>query len=129
MKSLIFILGSILFSLSISAQNSPEKWVKSIIKDMKNVEDLDKYASVDLPSHVSTNVVLVDRTKDLEVNENTFSFVVDHGNGKFCSKMVFEYVKQDGEYKLVFAEPHASTIFGKEKWFANPWKEKIRLCK
>ncbi len=118
-----------LCSLNIMAQNSPEKWVKTIIKDMKQAESLSKYASADIPSHVSVNFVLVDRTKDLEINENSFSFVVDHGNGKFCSKMIFEYVKQDGEYKLVFAEPHASTIFGKEKWFANPWKEKIRLCK
>jgi Fe-S cluster assembly iron-binding protein IscA len=129
MKHLFLFLSLAMLHLTAAAQTPVNKWIKNIVEDMKQMNSLAPYSSVELPEDATVNFFMVEEVKDITVTEDRFTMLINSGNGKYCNKVTFQYIKKDDSYYLVFAEPQFSEIFGKQKLFVDPWVEVEKLCK
>jgi hypothetical protein len=129
MKHLFLFLSLAVLHLTASAQTPADKWINAIIEDMKQMNSLAAYSSVELPEDATVNFLMVEEVKDITVTEDRFTMLINSGNGKFCNKVTFHYLKKDDNYYLVFAAPQFTEIFGKQKLFVDPWMEVEKLCK
>ena len=128
MKSILFVL---LFGIS-NLQSTPSKpiylWIQEIVNDMIEMNDLPSYSHEEIPSNIKLNVIMVETVKEIKIENDVISMLVDHGTGKYCSLLKFKYIKQDQGYFLVFDAPKTKTIMGAEYQIINPWIEKTSLC-
>jgi hypothetical protein len=109
-------------------ETSLNNWIQSFVKDMKEMNDLEKYSSKPISPAVDINFLLVESVKDITVNKDSFTLLVNHGNGTYCTQLTFKYTSIDGQYYLIFSEVHKKVILSRENLFINPWTEKINIC-
>lgn len=107
---------------------SPEEWANHIIKDMIAMNDLGKYSDKAISSDVTVNFLMVESVKDVKVENDILSMKINHGNGKYCTILKFQFIEREGKFFLVFTVPYVEEVFGKKQYFINPWIEKISDC-
>lgn len=128
MKSFIIVL-CLIVSIPLSRQNkSINNWVQEIVTDMIEMNDLDRYSSEELSPDTNVNFILVESVKDINILKSTFSMLVNHGKGTYCTKLIFKYIEKNGKFYLVFSKPDTKINLGKERKWITPWTDKIKIC-
>jgi len=128
MKNIFFLILCLLVLHGSAQFQSVDELKTKLVQDLKEYNDLRLYSHKAIPNEVSVNLIWVEEVKNLKVKGNTISMLVDHGKGKFCTSVSFEFTQVDGKYYLVFPEPYESELLGKDKTWVNPWVEKNTDC-
>lgn len=128
MKKFIFIFFLVISS-SVTSQNERlDSWIKEIVNDMIEMNDLEKYSSEELSPDLNVNFIFVESVKNISINDTIITFLINHGKGNYCTKLTFEYLEKNENYYLVFATPKTKTTFGKETQWVTPWIKKENIC-
>lgn len=122
------LMFGLLSSFQSIQNQSLEQWLDLIVKDMIEMNDLRKYSHQKIPSDVTINFFMVEAVKDVRIDQNVISMLINHGNGKYCTEIKFKYIQIDDKFYLVFSEPTTESIFGEEKKIVNPWLESKKVC-
>lgn len=128
LKPLLTVLIFI-FCFKTKQESSIDIWIDNIVQDMIEMNDLDKYSNKPIASDVSKNFFLVESVKNIEIKDDSFTMLINHGQGTYCTKLKFKYIQKKGQFYLVFPEPNKTIIFGTKRLFVNPWIEKTNICK
>ena len=125
------LLLSILIGIS-NIQTNQEKpideWVKEIIDEMIEMNDLGKFSHEEIPSDINVDFIMVESVKDIKIDNGIITMLVNHGTGKYCTELKFKYVVNEERFYLVFGKTKTKTILGKERKSINPWIEKNKIC-
>ncbi len=128
MKTFILTFLLIIPNIQINLEKSINKWVQEIINEMIEMNDLRKYSSVEIPSNVNVDFIMVESVKDIKIDNEIISMLVNHGTGKYCTELKFEYVEIEGELYLVFGKTKTKIFLGKKRKSISPWIEKNTIC-
>lgn len=128
MKTVVMFLFFSLSNALISQNKAIDNWIQDIVNDMIEMNELDKYSYEEISSDVNVNFIMVESVKDIAITDNQISMLVNHGKGTYCTKIIFEYIKKNEEFFLVFTKPEAKITLGKERKWVNPWIEKKNIC-
>jgi len=126
-KPLITII-LLLFIIKTNQDSNLDNWIQSFVNDMIEMNDLDRYSEKPISPTIEENFILVESVKDIEIEKDTITMLVNHGKGTYCTKLKFRFLKKEGNYYLVFPKPYKKNILGKEQDFVNPWIEKTNIC-
>ncbi|MFZ6053296.1 hypothetical protein [Halocola ammonii] len=126
---IVLVFGFLIFvNLAYGQEDAKEQFVSQVCESLINMEGLSRYSNRTIADDVTVNSVLADKVKVDEISENTFSISVDHGKGKFCTVLKFEYTKVDDSYYLVFPPVRSEEVFGSETKFVDPWTQRESDC-
>ncbi|WP_298759023.1 hypothetical protein [uncultured Psychroserpens sp.] len=128
MKHLIVILLITISSFQAKQEQNLNNWIKEVINDLVELNDLDKYSNRAVSPNIEVNFVLVQSTKDIIIKDDIITMLINNGKGTYCTQLKFRYTQKDGQFYLVFPEPYKTTILGQERLFINPWIEKTNIC-
>ncbi|WP_298894607.1 hypothetical protein [uncultured Psychroserpens sp.] len=128
MNHLITILLITISSFQAKQEQSLDDWIKAVVNDMVELNDLDKYSDRSISSDIEINFILVQSTKDITIKDDSITMLINNGKGTYCTQLKFRYTQKDGQFYLVFPEPYKTTILGQERLFVNPWIEKTNIC-
>ncbi len=112
----------------VSENKSIDNWIKEIVNDMIEMNDLDKYSAEEISPDFSVNFIIVESVKDIFITDNKISMLVNHGKGTYCTEITFLYLKKKGNFYLVFTKPETKITLGKERKWVNPWIDKKNIC-
>jgi transaldolase len=126
----LFILTLLFNSLNLQIEKDTQTdlWIQQVVRDMINMNDLGKYSDKAIPSDVTVNLLMVEALKNIKYDDSQITLLVDHGTGKYCTELQFNYLKKNGKYYLGFGTTTSLKVFGKEKKFIDPWVKKSNLC-
>ena len=127
MKILLLLsFGFLSINLTSLAQNSHLiEWISEIEQSILAMESLSAYSSKEVEDDVKVDMILADRVKVEEVTDSTFSILVDHGKGVFCTKLLFQYTEiNTNDYRLVFSDLRERDMMGTTVKVIDPWIEK-----
>ena len=124
------VIVSALFFLSFSGFSQTKEikiknWFQNVINDMIEMNDLSKYSHKEI--NYKLDFIMVESIKELEVNGNEITMLVNHGAGKFCTKITFQYLEKNNSYYLVFQKPRKSKVL--KTSLITPWTKRINNCK
>jgi len=124
------LMFAILLNGSAVAQNSVDlsNWVNKIASDIENGNDLSIYASESVPDGVTLDFIIAEDVQLERLDSASFSLIIDHGIGEFCSRLVFNYSVIDGNYFLIFGDFKIVTFENQEFRIISPWRTKERIC-
>ena len=128
MKIILLTLLIGISNIQTNQEKPIDKWIKEIVDEMIEMNDLEKYSERAIPSDIKINFIMVESVKDIKIENGIISMLVNHGTGKYCTELKFKYVEKDKKFYLIFDEPETKTILGNERTFINPWIEKNKLC-
>ncbi|WP_299224703.1 hypothetical protein [uncultured Psychroserpens sp.] len=128
MKTILFFI--LLCVSTVSNQKKPiDKWVQSVIDDLVEMNDLEKYSNVEIPSDVNINFIAIESVKDVTIVDDTINMLVDHGKGKYCTKLTFKYIEKNNRFYLKFSEVITRmTPLDTERKYINPWVSRSKVC-
>lgn len=118
-------------TLTITTQAQDEKAVRAATDEfmnaMKNWEDLEPYIStafMETAGGKKVNMFMVDKYQITKIDNTSATVEIDHGKGKFCTRLVLEFVtdKSDGKVRIKPADLTADSKM------IDPWKSKEKLC-
>ncbi|MFD1001735.1 hypothetical protein ACFQ21_20565 [Ohtaekwangia kribbensis] len=117
------------FSLALQAQDEKavRKATDEFMTAMKNWEDLEPYIStafMETARGKKVNMFMVDKYQITKIDKALATVEIDHGKGKFCTRLVLEFVtdKSDGKVRI---KPADLTTDSK---MIEPWKAREKLC-
>jgi hypothetical protein len=71
---------------------------------------------------------MVESVKDVKIENDIISMKINHGKGKYCTELKFQFIEKEGKFFLVFPKPYKEKLFGKQLKYIDPWIEKITDC-
>jgi phage terminase large subunit-like protein len=117
------------FSLALQAQDEKavRKATDEFMTAMKNWEDLEPYIStafMETARGKKVNMFMVDKYQITKIDKALATVEIDHGKGKFCTRLVLEFVtdKSDGKVRIKPADLTADSKM------IEPWKAREKLC-
>jgi hypothetical protein len=130
MRTLI-LTALIALTLTITTHAQDEKAVRTATDEfmnaMKNWQDLESYIStafMETAGNKKVNMFMVDKYQIVKVDKTLATVDIDHGKGKFCTRLVLEFVtdKSDGKVRIKPADLTADSKM------IEPWKAREKLC-
>lgn len=121
----------LIFTLTFTTHAQDEKAIRAatdeFITAMKNWEDLEPYIStafMETAGNKKVNMFMVDKYQIVKVDKTLATVDIDHGKGKFCTRLVLEFVadKSDGKVRIKPADLTADSKM------IEPWKAREKLC-
>jgi hypothetical protein len=125
------LIALFIFTFTLTIQAQDEKAVRAATDEfmtaMKNWEDLEPYIStafMETAGVKKVNMFMVDKYQITKIDKTSATVEIDHGKGKFCTRLVLELVtdKSDGKVRI---KPTDLTADSK---MIDPWKSKEKLC-
>lgn len=120
-----------IFTLTFTTRAQDEKAVRAVTDEfmnaMKNWEDLEPYIStafMETAGGKKVNMFMVDKYEITKIDNTSATVEIDHGKGKFCTRLVLEFVtdKSDGKVRIKPADLTADSKM------IEPWKAREKLC-
>lgn len=121
----------LIFTLTFTTHAQDEKAIRAATDEfmtaMKNWEDLEPYISaafMETAGNKKVNMFMVDKYQIVKVDKTLATVDIDHGKGKFCTRLVLEFVtdKSDGKVRIKPADLTADSKM------IEPWKAREKLC-
>lgn len=122
---LLYLLFGVLH-IHNSQEKSIDKWIQEIVNEMIEMNDLGKYSYEEIPYDTNVDFIMVESVKDINIDNDIISMLVNHGTSKYCTQLKFKYVEKQGEFYLVFGK--TKTSLGIMRKSINPWIEKNKIC-
>lgn len=130
MRTLI-LTALIIFTLAFTTHAQDEKAVRAATDEfmtaMKNWDDLEPYIStafLESAGDKKVDQLMVERYQIVKIDKTLATVEIDHGKGKFCTRLVLEFVidKSDGKVRVKPGDLTAGDTM------IDPWRSKEKLC-
>jgi hypothetical protein len=121
----------LIFTLTFAIRAQDEKAVRAVTDEfmnaMKNWEDLEPYIStafMETAGGKKVNMFMVDKYQITKIDNTSATVEIDHGKGKFCTRLVLEFIidMSDGKVRIKPADLTADSKM------IEPWKAREKLC-
>jgi hypothetical protein len=121
----------LIFTFTFTTRAQDEKAVRTATDEfmtaMKNWEDLEPYIStafMETAGGKKVNMFMVDKYQITKIDNTSATVEIDHGKGKFCTRLVLEFIidMSDGKVRIKPADLTADSKM------IEPWKAREKLC-